>query len=184
MTIPTEIKVTTEILWQGAVIFALIDIVFIVVQIRLIKIKPADLFEMKWSLVAFMGIFFCALWGILASYLFWEPVYCYVFPEWARWFIPPIYGLLFAAVGLLTWWLAVHLPGNSVINFCILGGVWGILSHMLAIHRGILEKPPMLQGASPLSAIIIAMVEFIFYWCVCLNIVFYIGKIKKRTRVK
>jgi hypothetical protein len=182
MTIPNEIKVTTEVLWQGAILFALMDFAFLIIILKLIKIEPIDLFEIKWSLVAFIGIFFCAIWGILVSYLFWESVYSYVFPAWARWLIPPVYGLLFAAVGLLTWWLAVHLPGNSVISFCILGGVWGIMSHIWAISRGILEKPPMLQGASPISAIVIAMFEFIFYWCVCLSIVFLAGQIKKRLR--
>ena len=162
------IKVTSEILWKGALYFALIDIVLVTALTKLIK--PHDLRRMKWKLVIFMAFFFCLLFGILVSIVFWDQVYSYVFPVWARWIIPPAYGLLFSSVGLLFWWLAFHLPANKVMNFCILGGLWGMTTHIWAIYRGILEKPPMLQGASSIAAIIIAIFEFIFYWSVCLAI--------------
>jgi hypothetical protein len=100
---------------------------------------------------------------------FWEPVYHYVFPEWARWVIPPIYGVVFAAVGWLFYWLALRLPGNPVVNLCFLGGLWGMITHIWAIYRGILDKPPMLQGASPVAAAVMPIFEFIFYWCVILS---------------
>lgn len=165
-----DTKVTSEILWRGAFIFALVDIVFVTVLVRLIK--PARFRQIKWTLAVTMAIFFTAVWGILASYYFWEPVYHYFFPEWARWLVPPVYGLLFGAVGFAFWWLALRLPGNAVISFCLLGGSWGMITHMWAIHRGLLQKPPMLQGASPVAAVIIAIFEFIFYWCFSLSIAF------------
>jgi len=168
MTLPTDTKVTTEILWQGALIFAFIDVIFVAVLARLIK--PARLREMKWTLVAVMAVFFCGLFGILASYIFWKSVYHYVFPEWSRWLIPPAYGLLFAAIGLLFWWVAFRIPGNAVINFCILGGLWGMITHIWAIYRGILDKPPMLQGASPEAAVVLPIFEFIFYWGISLSL--------------
>jgi hypothetical protein len=168
MILPSDFKITSEILWRGALIFALMDVVFVTVLAW--RIRPARLRQIKWTLAATMAIFFCALWGTLASYYFWDPVYHYFFPEWSRWLIPPIYGLLFAAVGLLFWWLALRLPGNAVINFCILGGLWGMISHLWAVYRGIVEKPPMLQGASPMAAVIVAIFEFIFYWCISLSV--------------
>jgi hypothetical protein len=168
MVLSPEIKVTTEILWQGALIFALIDAVFVAFLIR--SIEPARLREIKWALITVMAIFFCGLFGILASYIFWELVYQYVFPAWARWIMPPVYGLLFAAIGLLFWWLSFRIRGNAIANFCLLGGLWGIISHLWAIYRGILDKPPMLQGASPVAAVVVAAFEFIFYWCVCLSL--------------
>lgn len=178
MIISDDIKVTTDILWKGALYFALIDIVFVSVLTKLIK--PEDLRRMKWRLVVFMAFFFFALFGSIASIIFWEPVYSYVFPGWARWIIPPVYGLLFSLVGLLFWWIAFRLPTNPVMNFCILGGFWGIITHIWAIYRGILEKPPMLHGDRPLAAIVIAAFEFIFYWCTCLGISALIGYIRKR----
>lgn len=164
-----EIKVTTEILLKAALFFAVSDSVFITVLARLVR--PEDLLRLKWKLVGFMGLFFFLLFGSLVSIIFWESVYSYVFPLWARWIIPPVYGLLFAAVGLFFWWLAFRLHINAVVTFCLLGGVWGIATHLWAIYRGIMVKPPMLQGASPAAAVLIATFEFIFYWCVCLAIV-------------
>jgi hypothetical protein len=38
------------------------------------------------------------MWMVMTSGLFWDSVYHYVFPAWARWFIPPVYGLLFGGV--------------------------------------------------------------------------------------
>jgi hypothetical protein len=101
---------------------------------------------------------------------FWEPVYQYVFPDWSRWFIPPVYALFFGLISLLFWWLALRLSGNPVLGFLLLGGLWGSLTHVWAISRGILDKPPMLQGASPWAAIVLPFFEFIFYWCIILAV--------------
>lgn len=178
MIIPNEIKVTTEILWKGAVFFALIDIVFISILTKLVK--PDNLFRMKWKIVVIMAFFFFILYGSIVSIIFWDSVYVYVFPVWARWIIPPSFGLLFSLIGLLFWWIAFRLPTNAVINFCILGGLWGIITHILAINRGIVENPPMLQGASPIAAITIAAFEFIFYWCICVGLTTFIERISSR----
>lgn len=163
-----DARVTTEILWKGAAVFAVVDAVYIAVLARLIE--PERLRRMKWALVATMAVFFTLLWGVLASYYFWGSVYGYFFPEWIRWVLPPLYGVLFAAVGLLCWWIAARLPGNAVVRFCLLGGVWGMATHTWAVYRGIVEKPPLLRGASPVAAVGIAIFEFVFYWCVCLSI--------------
>jgi len=178
MTYITEIKVTTEILLKGALFFALIDIIFVTLLIKLIK--PVDFQKMKWNLVAIMSIFFFVLFGILVSTVFWDSVYSYVFPTWSRWIIPPIYGLLFASYGLLVWWLSFRLSTNVILNYCLFGGIWGIITHLLAIYRGILEKPPMLQGANATAAVVIAAFEFIFYWCVCLSLTYFTQQMKKR----
>ena len=178
MNIPDDIKVTTEILWKGAIFFAFTDVTLIIVLIRLIK--PKDLFKMKWKLITFMAIFFCILFGSIVSLIFWNSVYSYVFPSWIRWIIPPTYGLLFSMIGLFFWWLAFKLPTNPVLNFCILGGLWGLATHIMAIYRGILDKPPMLQGASSISALTIATFEFIFYWCICVGFTYLIERLGTR----
>lgn len=165
--ITEEVKVTSDILWKGAIFFALIDVFLITILTRFIKAE--DLRKIKWRLIIYMAIFFCLLFGSIVSIIFWDSVYSYVFPVWTRWIIPPVYGLLFSLIGLLFWWIAFRLPSNPVLNFCILGGLWGLISHILAIHRGILDKPPMLQGASPIAALTLATFEFIFYWSICLG---------------
>jgi hypothetical protein len=163
-----DLKVTSEILWRGALLFAAIDLVFVSIIIRIVK--PSDLLKMKWTIVIVLAMFFTFLFGFITSFLFWDSVYSYVFPLWARWIIPPIYGLLFSIAGLFFWWIASSSPKGKVIIFCLLGGLWGVLTHILAIQRGILDKPPMLTGASPFAALTIAAFEFIFYWCICLTI--------------
>jgi hypothetical protein len=168
MIASNDLKVTTEILWRGALLFALIDLFLVSVIIKIVK--PSDLFKMKWPLVVVIAIFFTFLFGFITSFLFWDSVYSYVFPSWARWIIPPLYGLLFSLVGLFFWWIACHSPRGQVTIFCLMGGLWGVITHILAIYRGILDKPPMLKGASPIAALAIAAFEFVFYWCICLTI--------------
>jgi hypothetical protein len=168
MIVSDEVKVTTEILWKAALIFALIDLVFVGALTKFIRY--GELSRMKRELVTVMAVFFFLLFGTVVSILFWDSVYSYVFPSWARWIIPPLYGLLFSMAGLFFWWIASRSPGGQVIIFCLFGGLWGIITHILAIQRGILDKPPMLTGASPVAAVTIATFEFIFYWCICLTI--------------
>jgi hypothetical protein len=168
MEIPSDLKVTTEILLRGALIFALIDFVYVAILFKLVK--PAYLKRMKWNLVIIMALFFFILLGSVMSILFWDSVYSYVFPSKIRWIIPPVYGLLFSAAGLLFWRISIRSTKYSVVIFCLFGGLWGMLTHILAIERGILDKPPTLKGSSPFAALTIAAFEFIFYWCLCLTI--------------
>jgi hypothetical protein len=168
MIASNDLKVTSEILWRGALLFAVIDLVFVSVIIKIVK--PSDFLKMKWTLVIVLALFFTFLFGFITSILFWDSVYSYVFPSWSRWIIPPIYGLLFSMAGLFFWWIACRIPAYRVIIFSLFGGLWGVITHILAIYRGILDKPPMLTGASPAAALTIAAFEFIFYWCICLAI--------------
>jgi hypothetical protein len=36
------------------------------------------------------------------------------------------------------------------------------LTHTWAVYRGVVDKPPMLQDASPVAAVVIAFFEYIF----------------------
>jgi len=165
--LPPGVKITTEILWQGAILFAGTDLILI--PLLAWRIKPATFLRLKWPLVATTAIFWFTLWAYVLS-TFWEPVYRFVFTTWERWFIPPVYAVLYACACLLFWWAAVRLEGKAVVNFCLLGGLWGMATHRLAIQRGIVDKPPVLQGASPAAAIMVAIFEFTFYWCIILSI--------------
>jgi hypothetical protein len=57
-----------------------------------------------------------------------------------------------------------------VLNYFIFGGLVGSLTHLWAIHRGILNKPPLLQGVSLVSALVLPFFEFIFYWSIILGL--------------
>jgi hypothetical protein len=162
------LKVSSELLLKGAALFLLIDLVYL--PVLHMVIRPSDFQRIRWKLFWVMAVFFFLLFGSIMSIFYWDSIYSYVFPDWVRWIIPPSYGILFAFVGLIAWHIAAKVPRFCVITFCLLGGLWGVLTHILAIYRGILDKPPMLQGSDPAAALIIAAFEFIFYWCTCLAI--------------
>jgi len=165
--LPPGVKITTDVLWRGTLYFAAIDAIFI--SILAWRIDPATFRRFKWALVIMSALFWSALWtwGLIN---FWDPIYHYVFPAWAHWLIPPAFGLLYAGISLLFWGLALRLRGNAVVNFCFLGGLWGMITHLIAVSLGIVSKPPALQGASPAAAVIFAIFEFMLYWCIILSL--------------
>ncbi len=163
-----EPQVTSSLLWRGVLLAAPLDCVLVFFLAR--RIRAQVFRRLRWPITATMTLFFAALWGLVFCYLYWEPVYHYFFPAWSRWLLPFVYGAGFGCFGLLSWWLALHLRGNVVVNFCILVGVWGMVGHAWAIHRGLLEKPRMLRGASPEAVLFFSGFEFVFYACVILAI--------------
>jgi len=165
--LPPGVKITTDVLWFGALFLAAIDAVF--VPILAWRINPAIFRHFKWELCITTAIFWSSLWTWgLAN--FWDSIYSYVFPSWAHWIIPPIFGLLYAGLSLLFWWSGLHLRGNRVLNFCLFGGLWGMVTHLFAVSIGIVSKPPALQGAAPVAAVVFAIFEFMLYWCVILSV--------------
>ncbi len=156
--------VTTEVLWRGTLIFAPVDLVFVLALARFVT--ATRFHEIRRLLAATTAVFWFLIWLVLAATVFWEPVYSYVFPAWARWLLPPAQALLFAGFAALSTWVALRLPGRPVVTFCLLGGLWGSVTHVWAVYVGILSRPPMLQGASPAAAVIFAFFEFTLYFCI------------------
>lgn len=165
--LPDNFKITTEMLWQGALVFALLDAVY--VPLLVWREKPVRFRQVKWMLVVVTAIAWYGIWR-WAIGGFWDTVYVYVFPAWGKHFIPIVFGLFNALVALGLWNLVLHLRTNPVVGYCLAGGLWGILTHIWAVYRGVVSKPPMLQGASPVAAVVIAFFEYMFYWCVILTL--------------
>ncbi|MFN7996920.1 MAG: hypothetical protein U0Q18_25120 [Bryobacteraceae bacterium] len=163
-----EVRVTSEALWRGILLAAPADAVLVSLLVR--RIDAAAYRRLKWPITVVTTVFFAALWATLASYLFWGPVYRFLFPEWSRWVLPAAYGLGFGGTGYLSYCLAPRVWGNRVVNFCLLLGLWGMAGHVWAVRRGLLEKVPMLQGASAAAAVIFSGFEFVFYGAVILNL--------------
>ncbi len=161
--IPEGAKITTQVLIWGTIMFAAMD--SFMVPLLAWRIRNEVFARMKTPLLIVTGFFWFGMWMWMVTG-FWEPVYRFVFPGWARWVIPPVYGLLFTGVCLVFIWLAKKLGGRHAFNFLLLGGLWGMCTHLLAVELGIVSKPPPLQGASPVAAVVIAIFEFIFYWCI------------------
>jgi hypothetical protein len=164
---PPNIKITTELLYKGALGFALMDTVF--VSLLVWRVKEETFRGLKWSLVVCAALVWFGIWN-WAIGNFWETVYVHVFPAWARTWIPWIAFVAAGLVALALWTLSVRVKGRTVLVYCLLGGILGSLTHIWAVYRGIVTKPPMLQGASPLGAVVMAFFEYIFYWCIILTI--------------
>ena len=164
---PSDIKITTELLYKGALMFALMDAVFIPFLVW--RVKEETFRRLKWPLVIAAALTWYGIWS-WAIGNFWEDVYSYLFPAWAQTWVPRI---AFIAAGLVAfglWTLFLRIKGKPVLIYCLLGGILGSITHIWAVYRGIVTTPPMLQGASPLGAVVIAFFEYIFYWCVILTI--------------
>ena len=178
----TDIKITTELLVQGALVFALMDAVF--VSLLVWRVKEETFRALRESLALAAALVWLGIWS-WALGNFWETVYSYVFPEWGESWIPVIAFFAAGAMAAGLWWAAIRMRGNSIFIYCLLGGALGGLSHIWAIHLGIVTKPPMLQGASPVAAVTIAFFEYIFYWCVILVLAMGMNWIQRKlTRRK
>jgi len=164
---PTDIQITTELLLMGTLIFAIIDAIYIPLLVW--RVSKETFSRLKWSLAICAGLVWFGIWSwAIGNY--WETIYAHVFPAWARTWTPLI--TFFAAGGIVLglWALAMRSRWNPVLIYCLLGMALGSLTHAWAVYRGIVTKPPMLMGASPLAAMVIAFFEYGFYWCVILTL--------------
>ncbi len=173
----SDIKITTELLYKGALAFALMDAIY--VPLLVWRVNPEAFRKLKGSLVVAAALVWFGIWT-WAIGNFWETVYSYVFPAWIGKWIPAFAFVAAAAVVLGLWTIALHLKGNPVLTYCLLGGALGSLTHLWAVYRGIVTRPPMLQGASPLAAVTIAFFEYMFYWCTILVLAKTIDWIRAR----
>lgn len=108
-TMPADFKITTELLYQGALVFALMDAVYIPLLAWRVS---RDIFRrLKWPLVIAAALVWLGIWG-WAIGNFWETVYSYVFPPWAQTWAPWIVFISAGAVAWLFWTLAFELRGS------------------------------------------------------------------------
>ena len=174
---PTDIKITTALLYQGALAFALLDT--ILVSVLVWHIKEATFRRLKWPLFIAAASVWYGIWS-WAIGNFWEAVYSYVFPAWAQTWVPWIAFVVAGMVVLGLWKLAIQASGKIILTYCLMGGALGSLTHIWAVYRGIVTRPPMLQDASPLAAVVLAFFEYIFYWCVILLLASILGWLQRQ----
>ena len=159
---------TPDLMYRAAAVVALVDAAFAAVLWW--RIGTEGVRRAKWAIAVVAGLFWFAMWTWVHG-IFWERVYSHVFPAWARWVVPPVYGAGFAALALGWRWIALRAGRWAVPAWVALWGVTGALTHTYAVYgRGLLEKSPMLQHLTPASAIVFATFEFGFYGCVMLTL--------------
>ena len=158
---------TSDLFWKATLITALIDAPLLICVGRWVRL---DLFRrLKWRLAGAAAVVYALLWGVFASVYFWDSVYHAVFPAWSRWALPWVYGLLFGALALLFWRIAVALPRWPAVWFALCGGLISLVGHSIGMSRGLM-RVPLLAKASAVSALTFGVFEFIFYWCAIVGI--------------
>jgi hypothetical protein len=164
MTAP---HLTTGLMWTAALIAAIFDIFLLALVGRMVGRER--FIRAKWPVAGLTTLFFGAVWTFAMWGSWWELAYQYVFPGWARWMVPPVYGPMFGAVALALWWLARRAPRLPGVAFCLLGGLVSLPGHMWAFYgRGMLEKVPLLRGVSDVSALVFGIFEFTAYFSLIL----------------
>lgn len=158
---PTNLKITAQDIWASTLLFGAASVVLLGLLAFAFRSPNFQRAGVHLTIASAM------LWGVFASlaiYGFWEFYYQFIFPTWAR-RLAPLDLFFYAAVGLAMWWVACKLPGSAVIWFAILGGIEGILEHLLGIYGlQILDKVPWLQGVSPFPVLVFSFFEYTLYW--------------------
>ncbi len=97
------------------------------------------------------------------------------------------WGVGYGMLGFGMWWSSIRLgrllSGSPAVNFCLLGGLEGWLSHLWAIFGlGAVSRPPILHGVDPLAVLIFAVFEKAFYWILILLLAVGISHVSERVR--
>jgi hypothetical protein len=170
---------TTEMFWWSTLVVGLIDFTLVFLLAR--RLTPARFLELRWPLLAGMLVVWVPIWMVLFP-SFWDSVYRLVMPPWARWGYQ-LFAVLFPVLGLGFWWLALRIPGNPVVNYCLLGGLLGFLTHLRAMYAARMhEKVPLLRGVSPMAMIVFSFFEFVAYWVVALLLALALKRLWDRRR--
>ena len=163
---PPDTHVNTQLIWTCTGILAVLDVILVLLAQRLISREGFR--QIHWLLAITSGFFFLLVW-VSVLWWGWDWFYSYIFPRWARYLLPPLFGVGYTLLALGMDWLSLKLPGNPGVTWCILGGVEGLLSHIYAIYGlGAASKPPIMQGTDPFAVLVFAVFEKAFYWSLIL----------------
>ena len=155
-------RITSPDLWLGAVMTAVIVAGLVVVASRLVSREAFR--QLKWYLVVSAAVTYGMLWAVFGSVYFWSSVYGFVFPSWSRWVLPFFFGGVDGLAALGFWWVSIRVAKWQVAVFIILAGPWSAVGHGIAMLKGLLTVPYLVQ-ATAASALAFATVEYMFYEC-------------------
>lgn len=164
ITYQTPISDMTTLYWWSAVVTTLIDVVFFLILVW--RVKPPRFQRLTPAITVVGIVFWIAIWATFLWWNYtWEKCYQYVFPSWAPWVVPPLYGLIFGLASAASWWLALRLPIHPIISYCVFGGLASLPGHLQAIYGGgMLERCVLIQGLDAAPMLVFGIFEFGFYW--------------------
>lgn len=156
-----DIRLTVREIWASTLLFGSVGAA-LAVPLAL-SFDQTRFQAAAWPVMLASALF----WGVLAItalWGFWDIYYRFWYPAWLRW-LAPLDLLVYAAIGLGMWWLALRLPGSSMAWFIVFGGIEGVLEHIFGIYGlQILKKVPWLEGLPPIPLIIFSFFEYTLYW--------------------
>ena len=160
---PTDNPVTNKDVWGSTAVFAIIGILLLLPL--LFVYQDVDFLQSPQAIIAASGIF----WGVFSVFAFrafWELYYQHFYPGWVR-PLAPLNIFLYAAFGLILWFLANRFNTVPVLVFILLGGIEGLLEHVIGVYSlRILEKVPVFNALTPGPVFIFSFFEYIVYWSI------------------
>lgn len=128
-----DARLTSQDVWLSTLLFG--GLSFIALASLLFVSRGTGFQVAVWPI----GITAALFWGVLAIFAvfsFWELYYRHFYPAWMR-LLAPLDVLLYGAIGMGLWWLAVRVGRPPVLAFVLLGGVEGIAEqHLHPAHPG------------------------------------------------
>src|SRR4030042_4046504 len=113
---PTDVHVTTPLIWMCTGLLVVVDVLLALLARRLVSREQFG--QMRLLLGFAGGVFFLLVW-ISVLLWGWNWFYAYIFPGWARYLLPPLFGIGYALIALGMVWLSQKLPGNLVATWCV-----------------------------------------------------------------
>ena len=141
------------------------------------RYKPAQFRLLSWQAVGVGSALFWSVFAGILMWLAWATYYRYYAPSWDRIIGPLAAFVLYFLLGLVLRWAALHLPGNPILTFCLLGGLEALPEHAVAIYRFHILQIPLLQGSTAASIFIFAFFEYVVYWSLALCVVIMLNRI-------
>lgn len=159
--------------WPSILISAVLAIG--IVSVLAWRVKPLRFREIRWWIFALASGLFWGVFALVLHIFYWDSYYKYFAPTYVSW-LTPLAALFYIVVGLGLRWLALHMPGNVIINFCLLGALESVPEHLLAIYRMHILDIPMFQNVNAISIFIFAFFEYAIYWEVVALLAYFINK--------
>ena len=87
------------------------------------RYKETQFRLLSWQAVGVGSALFWSVFVGIMLWLAWASYYRYYAPAWDRIVGPLAAFVLYFLLGLVLRWAALHLPGNPIVTFCLLGGL-------------------------------------------------------------
>jgi hypothetical protein len=169
-----------QLIVQNTPLFFILAVIF--VGLLVWRFKPAQFRMLSWQVLGAGSALFWSVFAGIMMWFAWDFYYRYYAPSWDRIVGPLAAIVLYFLLGLLLRWAALHLPGNPIVTFCLLGGLESVPEHAVAIYRFHILEISFLQGTTAASIFIFAFFEYVVYWCIALCVAIALNRIFKDVK--